>query len=110
VEKMDKDQIGSWAFLLGILIAIVTAFVTLTWVPVVLVLLGLLVGFLNLGDKQIQSFLIASIAFLVAGTANLSAIPSIGTYLEAMLTNIGHLVAPAVVVVALKAIYDFGKG
>ena len=103
---MDLEKIGGYAFLAGVLIAIVTAFVTFTWTTTLLVVLGLIVGFLNVTDKEVTSFLIASVALVVAGSANMATIPSFGTYLQAMLSNITMFVAPAAVIVALKAVYD----
>ncbi|MCD6557942.1 MAG: hypothetical protein J7K31_02810 [Candidatus Aenigmarchaeota archaeon] len=104
---MDEKW-GSYAFLLGVLIAIVTAFVTATWVPALLVLLGLIVGFLNISDKEVNLFLIATVALIVAGSVSTS-VGAIWAPLETILQNIMILVAPAAIVVALKAIYSLAS-
>lgn len=108
---MKNDQIGGWAFIIGLVIAVLAGLVTVpaylsTWV---LVILGLIVGFLNIGDKEITAFLIATIALLVVGGAGLSAIPTVGGYLESVLTFVVVFVAPASVVVAVKQVYNIAK-
>jgi len=108
---LKNEQIGGWAFIIGLVIAVLAGLVTVpdylsTWV---LVILGLIVGFLNIGDKETTGFLIATIALLSVGGAGLSAIPTIGTYLESVLTFVVVFVAPAAVVVAVKQVYNIAK-
>ncbi len=105
---MDMEQIGGWSFIAGVAIAVIAAFVAVPYAALLLVVLGLIVGFLNIKDKDIGSFLIATIALLVAGTAsqNLSAIPQAGTYIASILNSIQAFVAPAAVVAALKAVVN----
>ncbi len=108
---MKNDQVGGWAFIIGLVIAVLAGLIALptyltTWV---LVILGLIVGFLNIGDKEATTFLIAAIALLVVGTAGLGAIPAIGGYLTGILTNLVAFVSPATVVVSVKAVYTIAK-
>lgn len=102
-----KDKIGEYAFIAGVLIAVIAALGGLSHGTAVLalVILGVIVGLLNIVVSETTPFLVASIALLAAGGAELSAIPRVGLILEAVLTNIGAFVAPAAVIVALKAIY-----
>lgn len=106
---MKNDQLGGWAFIIGLVIAILAGLINIAWAPVILVILGLVVGFLNIGDKEVNSFLIASIALLVAGAAGLNTLPAVGTFLESMLTNLVAFVGPAAVIVAIKAVYNIAK-
>ncbi len=101
---MDIEQIGGWSFIAGVVIAVLSAFIAVPEVGLLLVVLGLIVGFLNVKDKDLGSFLIATIALLVAGTANLSTIPQVGTYIASILGNIQAFVAPAAIVAGLKAV------
>lgn len=108
---MKNDQIGGWAFIIGLVIAVLAGLITIpnyltTWV---LVILGLIVGFLNIGDKEVTAFLIASIALLGVGGAGLGAIPAIGGYLNNILTNLVAFVSPATAIVAVKAVYSIAK-
>ena len=113
---MDFARLGEWVFILGVVIAIISGLayqaLDLTsagYIAVVLVVLGLVVGFLNITDKEIFNFLIATIALVAVGAANLSEIPFIGLYLGHMVLNIAAFVAPAALVVALKAVYNLAS-
>lgn len=103
---MDK-RIGSYAFIAGIAIAIIGGLANITGGIAVLVLLilGLIVGLLNITVKETTPFLISAIALIVAGGANISILPLVGNLLQVVLNNIVVLVAPAAIVVALKEIY-----
>ncbi|MFH1592501.1 MAG: hypothetical protein ABIB47_04000 [Candidatus Woesearchaeota archaeon] len=103
------EKLGNWAFIIGLIIALLVGlFTEATGVVVsILVILGLIVGFLNITDKEVQSFLVASVALIVAGLAGefLATVPAIGNLLERILNNFVILVVPAAIVVSVKAIY-----
>ncbi|MBN2111684.1 hypothetical protein JW707_01160 [Candidatus Woesearchaeota archaeon] len=104
---MDKK--GHYAFLVGVLLAVVAALIpslqAAAWLPWVLIVLGLIVGFLNITAKETTEFLVATIALMAVGTGGLSAVPSAGAIVLGILKNLVAFVAPAALVVALKAIY-----
>ena len=87
---MDSSiqAIGSWAFLLGVVVAILTGAVspdnTNPTVVSFLVLLGIIVGLLNITTREANSFLLAS-AILVfvsgLGITVFHGVESIGVYL-----------------------------
>ena len=113
---MEFDRLGEWVFILGVVIAIISGLAyqamdatSAGYITVVLVILGLIVGVLNIKDKEIFNFLIATIAIVAVGAANLNSIPIIGSYLGYMVLNIAAFVAPAALVVALKAIYNLAS-
>lgn len=101
---------------MGVVIAIIAGLasgaldaVSAGYVTLALVVLGLIVGFLNIGDKEVNDFLIAAIAVVLLGTANLAVIPLIGIFLASMVLNVAAFVAPAALVVALKAVYSLSS-
>lgn len=132
-------KLAVWAFLIGIAIALVvgiwhaytletddmtdTLFTTtndtggaIAWV---LVILGAIVGILaflgkgTITSKEIPAFLLAGIALLVMyGTFQFISM-SVGTYIGSLLTGVslslGIFIAPAVGILAIKAIWDIGK-
>lgn len=107
---MDS-KMGHWAFLSGVVLALIAGFVpqlqipTTTWI---LVLLGLIVGFLNITARETQEFLIACIAVLIAsGTA--SSIINLGFVVSTMLMNVVTFVFPAALIVAFKAIWEMAS-
>lgn len=106
---MDS-KIGHWAFIIGILLAIIAGLVpawqtpTITWI---LVVIGLIVGLLNIQAKETTEFLVAAITLLIVGSAG--AIPALGVIVLSILANIVAIVAPAALIVALKAIYGLAQ-
>ena len=109
---MKLEQIGHWSFILGVIIAIVAGLTGAAYVEaaaLLLVVLGIIVGFLNISERETTSFLVAAIALLLTGAAGLENLPTIGSFLGPILTNISTFVAPAAVIVALKAVYELGK-
>ena len=63
-EKGIMARVGPWAFILGLIIAVLTAMIIqpntgLLWV---LGLLGLVVGLMNIIDEEVKTYLIATIA------------------------------------------------
>ena len=115
---MDQ-KLGSWAFIVGAVIAVLAGVFASTAadyaapIALLLVILGLAVGFLNVSPKEATSFIIAAVGLIVAGTGNLliidTVVAGLGSVLESILTNIGVFLAPAVVIVGLKTIYDLAK-
>ena len=115
-----NEKIGYWVFIVGVVLALIVGIfadmlgamgmtgITM-YIPVVLVLLGLIVGILNIGDKEINNFLIAVIAIAVVAGANLSTIPLFGVYLQSIVGYVAIFIAPAALIVALKSIYNLGS-
>ncbi len=121
-KKKQKSQLqvaGNMAFVVGVLIAFVAGLASgavaayAGTVTLVLVVLGFLVGLLNITESETTHFLVAAIALGVAGTANLQVvdtlIPTLGTVLSSVFRNVAVFVAPAALVVALKAVWNLAK-
>jgi hypothetical protein len=105
-----NPKVGQYSFLAGVILALVAGLLggimSAAMVTLILVILGLIVGFLNVTAKETTGFLVASVALIVAGSANLGAITllGIGDILASMLGYIVVFVAPAAIIVALKAV------
>lgn len=105
-------DVGKWSFFVGVLLAILAGFFTIPYIAVILVILGLIVGFLNITDKVIQPYLVAVIALLLIGTASLQALSVFGEITEVfktILSNLISFVAASGLIVALKAVLQLGK-
>ena len=109
-------KLGQWAFIVGVLLAILFGFVPTDWeskATLLLVVLGLVVGFLNVTEKESTPFLIAAAALMITANAgtNLSVIKlaGLGNFLQSAVEKIGVFVAPAAVIVALKSIQSLAK-
>lgn len=112
--KVKLKLVGKWTFLAGLLIAVLASFLTgyETTVALVLFFLGLVVGFLNISEKDSSKFLIGNIALLTGGIASMSAISMLGlvsAYLVAILGSFVAFVSAAALVVAIKVIFETGK-
>ena len=105
--------IGKWAFVIGLALAIIAGLIldiyTVPNLGLILVILGLIVGFLNIAEKDTIKLLISIIALMSVGSLTVSIIPTISSYLEAMLTNIVIFAGSAGLVVAIKAIIETTK-
>ena len=112
---MELDLIGKWSFIAGLVIAVLAAFVTqvgTSTILFILFLLGLVVGYLNIGKKDITQFLVSVIALLMVGSLGALAIGQLSTpigYLQAILSNFAAFVAASALVVSIKAIIVTGK-
>ena len=114
VKKSKKNLIGAWAFLIGVVLAIVLGLFNTalgansTYILWILVVLGILVGLLNVTSKESSKFLLASLALVIVsymGQGVLSIIPQIGSILSAFLV----LFVPATIIVALRNLFDLAK-
>lgn len=105
-KKITPKKLGHYAFLLGILLAIIAAFVSIPYLGLMLIILGVVIGLVNITAKETTEFLIATIALVIAGIASsgIATIPFVGIYIAQILANIVALVVPAAIIVALKAI------
>jgi len=108
-----EAKYGNLAFIIGVILAIILGLFGASIpeyadvITYIVIVLGLIVGFANISHKEATNFLISAIALLAVGTAGLEILPVVGTYIGGILTKIVAFVAPAAVIVALKAVYDF---
>ncbi|MBS3158554.1 hypothetical protein J4206_04670 [Candidatus Woesearchaeota archaeon] len=106
--KTYERNLGHLAFIAGVIVAIIAGISSSILeehvVTLVLVVLGLVVGFMNITSEEYTGFLVAAIALMVAGVADVLSIPYVGEILNNVLRNIAKFVAPAALVVALKAV------
>ena len=124
---ITPEKIGAWSFIIGVILAIIIGLAggymgmkvdianpaqSSANVVLVLGLLGVIVGILNVTDREVGLFLIATIAFLTAATALeavLRAIPVVGNVLNPILSCVAIFVAPGAAIIAIKALWDISK-
>ena len=102
-----EPKVGHWAFIIGVLLAVLAGLVPALQVPTVtwiLVVLGLIVGFLNITARETTEFLVAVVTLMLVGSAG--ALPTLGGVVLGILANLVAFVAPAGLIVALKAVYS----
>lgn len=117
---MEK-QIGNYSFIVGVIIALVLGLASAqlgtakAWLWSILVVLGLIVGFLNVSGKDTKDFLMVTVVLVVvayAANAQISGwtdVKFIGPYLNSVFSSLLTFVVPASIVVALKEVYQLAK-
>ena len=102
-------KLGKWAFIAGLVLAFVSPlFIQVPWFYWVMAVLGLVVGFLNITAEETKGFLLASIGLILSATS-VQGIPLIGDLVTFIMFNIVAFIAPAVLVVALKTLFETAK-
>lgn len=108
-KKNKGNLLGAWAFLIGAILAVVFAFVPLTQgVAIVLFALGIVIGLLNIVDKEVMPFLLAAIALVIVSNFGAGALATVA-YVPAILNNLLLLFVPATVIVALKSVFSIAR-
>jgi hypothetical protein len=108
-----KNVLGAWAFLIGVILALVVGLlgITAAWVMPTLVILGIIIGLLNIGGAELKDFLLAGAVLVIVSTlaADLLNISISVVDLGAVLNALVALFVPATVVVALKVVFAMAK-
>jgi hypothetical protein len=89
--------------LVGLLIAIVGAFVTIPYAAAILVIIGLVSGTANAAADHVR--VIVSAIALATLSGALTPIPGVGSYLAAIFTNISMITAGAALIIISLNIY-----
>ena len=111
---MAKAQTGKWAFLLGLAVAVIAAFVAFApWDGVLLLVLGLVVGWMNVAEKDTTAFLVAVLG-LALGAGAIGAVSILGvqvaSWVNLIVANVVVFAGAAAIVVAAKAAYSLARG
>ncbi|MFC1768973.1 hypothetical protein ACFLZX_04380 [Nanoarchaeota archaeon] len=121
-------KVGNYSFVIGVLIALVLGLFkepleptgAVPWLTSLVIVLGLIVGFLNVTGKETKEFLLSSTLLTivvwigaqgggVTGGVGLGSVQYIGTFLQGLLQSILAFVVPSIIVVALKEIVRLAK-
>ncbi len=110
---MDLDVVGKWAFIAGLVVALLAGFFAVPMVALVLFVVGLIVGFLNVTAKETEKFLLATVTLLVLGVGSIQTLAVLGTAVSATLSTVlGSMIAfvgAAALVVAVKAVVELAQ-
>ena len=105
------EKIGGWAFLIGVILAVILGLfgsltATLGWV---LVVLGLIVGLINITEKESTPFMMAGAVLVIVSALSVDAGLGSLPYLPNILNALMALFVPATVVVAIKTVFSYAK-
>ena len=112
---MKLQEFGKWAFLVGIVLSIASAFTANQIAPATMTLflfiVGILVGILNVTKKNSMTFLMGVLVLLILGVGGISALANISwlgiyTRLASMFGSFLTFVGAAALVIAIRAIVD----
>jgi len=125
---MDMEKIAKWAFTIFVILAVVMGLVvgymayandanyanTNAYVTLIMLILGVIVGLVSITAKEAMPFLIATIALIVASSANvwspLATIhPLLSDWATAILNFIVAFAAPAAVLNAIKSVFAMAR-
>jgi len=127
--RSKENSLGAWAFLIGVILAIIIGLITSTWLrskfpeiveisPIiysVLVILGIIVGFMNVTGRDSQTFLIAGAVLVIASKFGMDAVSSsligvgVGEVVRSVFGALLALFVPATIIVALKTVFSIAN-
>lgn len=105
-----SNHIGGWAFLIGVVVAVIFGFLgpLSSTILAILVVLGLIVGILNIAEKEVNQFLMAGTVLVIVSSLSqnvFSSVAFIGNIFDAILA----LFVPATIIVALKSVFSMAR-
>ena len=124
-KALPLAKIGELAFILVVVIAVVAGLATIklsaiqqAWVYIVLMILGVIVSLTTITEKEVGSFMTASVTLLIASLAAATVLSSIifaplavdyARTVLGIVMNIMAFVAPAAIIPSVKAVYKLAK-
>lgn len=126
VIKARENSVGAWAFLTGVVLAIVIGLST-TLLPLpslsqynpqiygILVVLGLIIGFFSVPSRDSQTFLWAGAILVIISRFGMDSVTGsllgigIGPTVSSVFAALLALFVPATIVVALKTVFSIAK-
>ncbi len=124
---VKENFIGAWAFLIGVILAVVIGIsTTLISIPIlvkyssaiyaILVILGVIIGFsINPSRKDSQTFLIAGAILVIVSKFGMESITGsligigIGDIVSSIFAALLALFVPATMIVAIKTVFGIAK-
>ncbi len=110
-KKNIGGMIGRWAFLIGVVLAVILGVVSPTisgvWVSV-LVVLGLIIGFLNIADSEVKPFLMSGAVLIIAAALGQSVVESV-PILSSIMNALLLIFVPSTVIVAIKNVFSLAR-
>ena len=126
VIKSKENTVGAWAFLIGVILAILIGVAT-SLIPIpsltaysaeiygVLIILGIIVGFMNIGAKDSQTFMIAGTVLVIVSKFGMESVTGsligigIGDLVGSVFAALLVLFVPATIIVALKTVFSIAN-
>jgi hypothetical protein len=119
--RSKENLYGAYAFLIGVVLAVIFGLFNKSLEQAggmfysTLVIIGVIVGFMNAGDKDSITFLMASVSLVIVGSLGMEPLTYIAldnlvvTSLRNVLGSLLVLFVPATIIVALKTVFSMAK-
>lgn len=125
--KSRENSIGAWAFLIGVILAIVVGLFTMlipipaltkysSFIYLILVILGMVIGFsINATGRDSQTFLITGAIIVIVSKFGMESVISsligigAGDTASSIFASLLALFVPATIIVALKSVFGIAK-
>ena len=91
--------------LAALAVAVIAAFVTIPYVALLMIILGLAIGFMGVPEERRMIYMITAVT-LTAVAGSLGPIPVAGEYLTSILTNLSTIINAGAVAVILMIVKD----
>ena len=110
MAKKSGNTLGSWSFLIGVILAVIFGLMgdlsqTLIYI---LVVLGIIVGLLNIAEEEVTPFLMSGAVLVIVSTLGQSVVSSVGIF-DTILQALTVLFVPATIIVALKHVFSLAR-
>ena len=126
VIRSRENSVGAWAFLIGVILAVsIGLSTTLISIPflekysaqiyAILVILGLIVGFMHTSGRDSQTFMWAGTALVIVSKFGMDSVTGsligigIGDAVKSVFAALLALFVPATIIVALKTVFSMAK-
>lgn len=110
MAKKLGDVIGSWAFLIGVILAVIVGIFNVSGAAMMttLAVIGLIIGLLNVADKEVMPFLLSGIILVLASQAGIALMAGV-PYVNGILVALMAIFVPATIIVAVKNVFSLAK-
>jgi hypothetical protein len=119
MAKKLKDIIGSWAFLIGVILAVLSGI--LAAIPslnislldnmnllIAMVVIGIVIGLFNISNKEVTPFLLSGTCLVLVSSFGVSVLGIIPIVRDIIITLLAIFV-PATIIVAIKNVFSLAK-
>lgn len=121
---IKENLLGARIFLIGVILAIAAGILSFgelnTVILIVLVIIGLVVGFgfTGISDKEVNTFLMASVSLVIVSWAGIQGVGNITngeiigrvwSYISSILGALLLMLVPAIIVVSVKSLFSVSR-
>ena len=111
MAKKQGSVLGAWAFLIGVILAIILGAglaTTTSLMLTTLVIIGIIIGLLNVSGEEAHAFLMSGVVLIIVSSLGQSVLGSI-SILDGILSSLMAIFVPATIVVAIRNVFSIAK-